>query len=84
MIDAHVKLPCGADIIAVQGDDPKSYLLLHILPDRPLDKFVRINTEKNKITVSIDPDNIEVLSDFIQKARPLTKLQRILKILREK
>ena len=82
MIDAHIKLPCGAELIAAQADD-KSYLLLHLIPDRPLDNFVKIDSVKNKITVAIDPDNLEALSELIQKARPLTKFQRILKILRE-
>lgn len=82
MIDLITKLPCGATLIAQQGDD-KSYLLLHLVPDRPLDSFVKIDPASNKITVAIDPDNIEVLSELIQKARPLTKWERILKILRE-
>lgn len=83
MINETIQLPCGAKLIAVQGADRDSYVLLHLIADRPLDKFLKIDQEKNKITLSMDPDNIEVLSKLFQRARPKTKLERIIEILRE-
>lgn len=83
MINETIELPCGARLIAVQGSDRDSYMLLHLIADRPLDKFFKIDNEKNKITLAMDPDNIEVLSTLFQRARPKTKFERIIEILKE-
>ena len=73
MIDETIQLPCGAKLTVQQGDDPDTYVLLRLVGDRPLDKFARVEPDKNAITVSIDPANLPVLFELVTRMQPKKK-----------